>query len=107
MKYGALVGAKIGAFFGGVGAGPGALIGGILGAFLGPGMFKGILNGIKSMFGFKVDKDEEEEGHGGEIVMYEPIYMFIIWLYIYFLNIVFFLEKCQFIFVLNVLMHYY
>ena len=61
MKYGALVGAKIGAFFGGVGAGPGALIGGILGAFLGPGMFKGILNGIKSMFGFKVGKDEEEE----------------------------------------------
>ena len=61
MKYGALVGAKIGAFFGGVGAGPGALIGGILGAFMGPGMFKGILNGIKSMFGFKVGKDEEEE----------------------------------------------
>ena len=61
MKYGALVGAKIGAFFGGVGAGPGALIGGILGAFMGPGMFKGILNGIKSMFGFKVGKNEEEE----------------------------------------------
>ena len=61
MKYGALVGAKIGAFFGGVGAGPGALIGGILGAFMGPSMFKGILNGIKSMFGFKVGKDEEEE----------------------------------------------
>ena len=28
---------------------------------MGPGMFKGILNGIKSMFGFKVGKDEEEE----------------------------------------------
>ena len=61
MKYGALAGAKIGAFFGGVGAGPGALIGGILGAFLGPEMFKGILNGIKSMFGFKVKDEEEEE----------------------------------------------
>ncbi len=60
-KAGAAIGASIGALFGGVGAGPGALIGGFIGGFLGGEAMKSLLGGIKALFGFKTDKDDDEE----------------------------------------------
>ena len=60
-KAGAAIGASIGALFGGVGAGPGALIGGFVGGFIGGEAMKSLLGGIKALFGFKTERDPEEE----------------------------------------------
>ena len=60
-KAGAAIGAAIGALFGGVGAGPGALIGGFVGGFIGGEAMKSLLGGIKRLFGFKTERDPEEE----------------------------------------------
>ena len=60
VKAGSAIGGAIGALFGGVGAVPGAFIGGLIGGFLGPDIFKGIYDGIKRLFGFKVDKNEDD-----------------------------------------------
>ena len=47
--------------FGGVGAGPGALIGGFVGGFIGGEAMKSLLGGIKALFGFKTERDPDEE----------------------------------------------
>ena len=60
-KAGAAIGASIGALFGGVGAGPGALIGGFVGGFIGGEAMKSLLGGIKALFGFKTERDPDEE----------------------------------------------
>ena len=60
-KVGAAVGASIGALFGGVGAGPGALIGGFVGGIIGGNAMKSLLGGIKALFGFKTERDPDEE----------------------------------------------
>ena len=60
-KAGAAIGAAIGALFGGVGAGPGALIGGFVGGFIGGEAMKSLLGGIKALFGFKTERDPDEE----------------------------------------------
>ena len=60
-KAGAAIGAAIGALFGGVGAGPGALIGGFVGGFIGGEAMKSLLGGIKRLFGFKTERDPNEE----------------------------------------------
>ena len=60
-KVGSAVGASIGALFGGVGAGPGALIGGIVGGIIGGNAMKSLLGGIKALFGFKTERDPDEE----------------------------------------------
>ena len=60
-KVGAAVGASIGALFGGVGAGPGALIGGFVGGIIGGEAMKSLLGGIKALFGFKTERDPDEE----------------------------------------------
>ena len=60
-KAGAAIGAAIGALFGGVGAGPGALIGGFVGGFIGGEAMKSLLGGIKALFGFKTERDPNEE----------------------------------------------
>ena len=60
-KVGAAVGASIGALFGGVGAGPGALIGGFVGGIIGGNAMKSLLGGIKRLFGFKTERNPEEE----------------------------------------------
>ena len=60
-KVGSAVGASIGALFGGVGAGPGALIGGFVGGIIGGNAMKSLLGGIKALFGFKTERDPDEE----------------------------------------------
>ena len=60
-KVGAAVGASIGALFGGVGAGPGALIGGFVGGIIGGNAMISLLGGIKALFGFKTERDPDEE----------------------------------------------
>ena len=60
-KAGAAIGAAIGALFGGVGAGPGALIGGFVGGIIGGNAMKSLLGGIKALFGFKTERDPDEE----------------------------------------------
>ena len=60
-KAGAAIGASIGALFGGVGAGPGALIGGFVGGIIGGNAMKSLLGGIKALFGFKTERDPDEE----------------------------------------------
>ena len=60
-KVGAAVGASIGALLGGVGAGPGALIGGFVGGIIGGNAMKSLLGGIKALFGFKTERDPDEE----------------------------------------------
>ena len=57
----AAIGAAIGALFGGVGADPGALIGGFVGGFIGGEAMKSLLGGIKRLFGFKTERDPNEE----------------------------------------------